>query len=477
MSRGDDSAGAMAYAPVARPLRYLPRDVGQASWSSPSDWGEIDAAFLEGTRLAVPAFPLELLSPFWRDWVRDTAQSADAPIDYVALSLLAAVAGLGGAGAVVRIGPRWAEPLVLWQALVGAASSGKSPAMAPVRALLATIEAERAGGDKSSASVISDTALAAVLDAVTDRPRGVIVWGEDSAEWLAGAADARRASWLQAWSARPTSLGARRVERFAVSLLLAQPADRLAELLAAEALAARFLFAWPTPPAHCPLDASKPARDADALAALRRIAARIGRPDDPLELLVDKRGLSALDAFLAGLSAELRDAALQEREGLETAWLGKGRGTVARLAGVLELLAWSELGPSGPPGHIGAEQMERAVRLWSEYFRGHAQALFHRTVVGERERQARQVVRWLRQHGQSDVSREDIRVEALRRSINASDAEQVLYRLRDAGIVQRVDYRVPSGGGRPPNRWWVHPALITNESAGNAGNARKLPPK
>ena len=34
----------------------------------------------------------------------------------------------------------------------------------------------------------------------------------------------------------------------------------------------------------------------------------------------------------------------QETEDLEMAWLGKGRGTVARLAGVLELLAWSALG-------------------------------------------------------------------------------------------------------------------------------------
>src|SRR4051812_20400998 len=119
MSHSDEANGAIADATIARSVRYLPRDVGHASSSSPSDWGEIDAAFLEGTRPAVPAFPLDLLSPLWRDWVRDTAHSTDAPVDYVALSLLAAVAGLGGGGAVVRIGPRWAEPLVLWQALVG----------------------------------------------------------------------------------------------------------------------------------------------------------------------------------------------------------------------------------------------------------------------------------------------------------------------------------------------------------------------
>lgn len=441
--------------------------------SSPDEWGEIDAAFLEGTRLSVPAFPLDLLSPFWRDWVRDSARAAGAPVDYVALSLLAAVAGLGGAGAVVRMAPRWAEPLVLWQALVGPPSSGKSPAMASVRELLGVIEAERAAGDTSSASVVTNTALAAVVDAVIANPRGVVVWGEDSAEWLAGAIDTRRTSWLHAWSAQPMSLGARHVERFAASLLLALPADRLPELLAAEALAGRFLFAWPTPPEHAPIGATEPARDADALAALRRIAGKVGRPHDPLELLVDQHGLAVLNDFLGGLSAKLREAAAQEREGLETAWLGKGRGTVARLAGVLELLAWSELGPSGPPGHLGAEQMERAVQLWSAYFRGHARALFHRTVVSERERQARQVVRWLRQQGRPDVSREDVRREALRRAVDSRDAEQVLYRLRDAGIVQRIHYQLPSSGGRPPNRWLVNPALITNESGGNGGNGRK----
>ena len=56
--------------------------------------------------------------------------------------MLAALAGLCGAGATVRITPVWSEPLVLWQAVVGV-SSGKV-----VRARLGAqaarlIEAER----------------------------------------------------------------------------------------------------------------------------------------------------------------------------------------------------------------------------------------------------------------------------------------------------------------------------------------------
>jgi hypothetical protein len=131
------------------------------------------------------------------------------------------------------------------------------------------------------------------------------------------------------------------------------------------------------------------------------------------------------------------------------------------------VLAWSELGPAGPPGQLGAEQIERGVRLWSEYFRPHAFALFHRLVPSESERRARRVVRWLRQSGLGEVSREQVRVEALRYSVNASDAEQVLYRLRDAGIVSKVDYHIPSRGGRPPNQWRVNPRLTTALSPGN----------
>jgi hypothetical protein len=81
-------------------------------------------------------------------------------------------------------------------------------------------------------------------------------------------------------------------------------------------------------------------------------------------------------------------------------------------------------------------------------------------VPSARDRQLRQIVRWLRQHRPEDVSREEIRCAALHHSVSASDAEQLLYCLRDAGIVQRIDYDSLSKG-RPPNRWWVNPALIT----------------
>ena len=109
----------------------------------PEDWPELDISILEDKRGAVPPFPLDLLAQPWRDWVSDTASSAGAPADYVMQAVLAALAGLCGAGVAVRITPVWSEPMVLWQAVVGESSSGKSSALASMRRLLGSIEAER----------------------------------------------------------------------------------------------------------------------------------------------------------------------------------------------------------------------------------------------------------------------------------------------------------------------------------------------
>lgn len=441
--------------------------------SSPPGWGEIDPALLDESRAPVPAFPLDLLPEFWRDWVDSTARSTDAPADYVAQSLLAAVVGLCGGGAVVRIGPRWSEPLVLWQALVGPSSSAKSPAMASVRDLLARLEAEKtADEDQPRTTIVTEATLSAVADAVAANPRGVVLWRDDLPDWLVRPVDAARTQWLQAWAAGSLSLGqgtgTRRIDRFAVSLLLAVSPERWSGLFTTgEDIASRFLFAWPQLPEHSPLAGRRPPRDDDALAALRRIARKARPPSVPLDLIVDERGLKALDIFLTGLQVELREV-----DGLEMAWLGKGRGTVARLAGVLELLNWSQSGATGAPGNLGSEEIERAVRLWSDYFRPHAMALFHRTAPSEGDRRVRRVVRWLRDRGLSEVSREQVRCEALARTVNAAGADSVLYRLQAAGIVSQVLYSTPAQG-RPPNRWLVNPRLATRASVGNTGNTGK----
>jgi hypothetical protein len=458
-----------------------------AAGQSEAGWPEMDVSILEEKRGAVPPFPLDLLAQPWRDWVSDTAASAGAPTDYVVQAVLAALAGLCGAGVAVRITPVWSEPLVLWLAVVGEPSSGKSSALASMRRLLGSIEAERRVHDdvrqeahaerakeagSSDAFVrsqvfVADTALETIAGVVSGNPRGVILWRDEPA-WLAQLGEAGndgsdRARWLEAWNAGSVTLKRRtdkpslQLERFPVSILATTPPNRLKEVLEEgdDGPAARFLYAWPGPQPYCPLANGKIALDDDALKMLRRISRLARTPDDPLVLSFDRRGVEAFDGFLAGLHADRR-----RTEGLEAAWLGKGRSTVARLAGALELLAWSGSDAPGLPGHIGREQVEAAAALWTGYFRPHARAVFDRAMPTTSEDRVRRVARWLKDSGATVVSREDIRCRALGRTVNAEAAQQVLYRLDFLGFVRPDRADDQAGPGRPARRWQVNPALV-----------------
>jgi hypothetical protein len=65
---------------------------------------------------------------------------AAAPTDYVVQALPAAVAGLAGLGVRACVEPSWSEPLVLWQGLVGASSTGKTPALDAIGRPLGAVE-------------------------------------------------------------------------------------------------------------------------------------------------------------------------------------------------------------------------------------------------------------------------------------------------------------------------------------------------
>ncbi len=140
--------------------------------------------------------------------------------------------------------------------------------------------------------------------------------------------------------------------------------------------------------------------------------------------------------------------------------MGKGSGTVARLAGILELLVWSRSDSSALPTHVGASAVQAVIELWHDYFRLHAAFVFERSGPDDLLRQARRVVHWLKVNHRGEVSREDIRCHALYRAVNARRADLVIARL-DAGNVLRLvrpqGLRQP---GRPAERSQVNPALF-----------------
>ena len=317
--------------------------------SRESEWSEPDLSILDNGRDAVPAVPLDLVPEPWRKWIADTASAAGAPQDYVLQTVLAGVAGVCGAGVRVRVTPAWTEPLVMWQAMVGEPSTGKSAALAPMRRLLGTIEQERCLHDEErcaahaeqakkgrddrpfvpSRVVMTDTGLEAVAETVSGNPRGVLLWRDLPKVWFGDdvADDRECAAWLEAWTAGAVTLERCRrppldLASFPVSILETMCPDSLktALLEGDKGLPTRFLYVWPGPQDYRALAALEPVRDDEVLDRLRRLSTLARTPDDPCELRVDERGVKALDSVLIDLHAARRSA-----EGTRGRMAGQGQ--------------------------------------------------------------------------------------------------------------------------------------------------------
>jgi hypothetical protein len=97
----------------------------------------------------------------------------------------------------------------------------------------------------------------------------------------------------------------------------------------------------------------------------------------------------------------------------------------------------------------------------------HAQAVLARAFPSDGERLMRQVPAWIRARGANQISREDVRREALGQALNAHQSLQVIQSLERAGFLRRaeVDY---AGNGRPTLRWDVNLAPIGGSLAETA---------
>src|SRR5918995_5231137 len=155
----------------------------------------------------------------------------------------------GYAVPAVRVTSTWQEPLILWQLSVGRVSSGRSPARASTRRMLATVEQE------TQAIVVDDAQVHRIDEVAATNARGALLWRDEAGDWftcLKAEDDRRRRLWLQSWSAG-SGAPAAVAESAAVSILGAVQPEQLGRLFRdAEDLAARYLYAWPHQPPFRP---------------------------------------------------------------------------------------------------------------------------------------------------------------------------------------------------------------------------------
>ena len=149
----------------------------------------------------------------------------------------------------------------------------------------------------------------------------------------------------------------------------------------------------------------------------------------------------------------------QAYDGREREWWAKGDTHVLRLAGTLSFFNWSRKGGSEPE-KIELEFVQSAVRLWRDYFWPHTRAALRQIGISDRHANARCILNWLRAQRKQEVSREDIRRDALGQRLNAQETDGVIASLENAGWLRNLRAKSGPQGGRPVRRWQVNPLLF-----------------
>jgi hypothetical protein len=346
----------------------------QREMSDANPWPEPDLRIVEDDRRPAPTLDDDALPGGWGEWIAKEAAARDCPRDYLAAALIGAASAWIGNSRHVAVNETWSEPPHLWLALIGAPSTGKTPALRPIIEACRAIE--RDAEPKWQAAMaeharLAESALArdeqwrtdvrtatksgqpapgrpagadapgepprprvVVMDATTEelqgllagQPHGLLYVRDELTGWFGnhdryGGNGGDRAFFLEAWNGSAYTVDRvkhrgqpMRILRAALGILGGMQPDRLREALggADDGLAARFAYIWPDPP---PI--SKLASEPDELMRGRRdrlveAAVRL----HGLQMFVDAAGepapgLLRLDRTVVALFDELRREAMQ----------------------------------------------------------------------------------------------------------------------------------------------------------------------
>ena len=503
-------------APNLIPLAEAERQEAEAQRQVPARWPAPDTSITsEGRRPAVP-LPLEVFGSTWARWITDTAEGCSAPIDYVAGALLAVASTAIGNSRRVSPWDGWAEPSILWIALVGAPSSGKSPATDPVLNLLKGVEFERSGKyadtlrqfetDKAAAKearaiweaevkqavkeqstppempasavepvcppmprlVLNDATPEAAALLLAGNPRGVLYHRDELSGWLGSfgrysGSEGERAFWIEAFGGRPYVVDRMkrgepiRVSALSLSVLGGIQPDRLASILLGgddDGLAARFLYFWPEP-----IPPKRPQRIGDnvmAEAAIRRLLNLDGD--------VGEQGLVAkvirFSARAADLFSEWRqENAVGEGRGMLGSHLGKLPGLICRLALVLEHLAWATTPGAAEPIEVSEVAALRAVVFVSEYIIPMADRVFGDAALPAVQRHAATLARRIRSERVGIINARHVRRAAWAGTRDQKEIVAAIHELIGAGWLRETRNRVGSHPGRARADYEVNPQI------------------
>jgi hypothetical protein len=251
-------------------------------------------------------------------------------------------------------------------------------------------------------------------------PKGLLIVRDELAGWFLGMTtynDAGRQFWLEAYGGRPYRVERQKnpqpinVPRLAVAVTGGTQPDKLADLFhdPDDGLLARVLWAWPDP---LPFRLGRVTPDAqfaiDSLDRVRGLDMAPGRaegePSQPVMVPVAAAALPMLESFARDMQNRQQQAG-----GLMRSAYGKARGSVLRLAVVVQHLRWCALpAASPPPREICEECLTAACDLVAGYFMPMAERVYGDAATLPAERNAATLARWILRTKQGEVYLRDM---------------------------------------------------------------------
>lgn len=488
-----------------------------------TEFHALDLAPLIGSKSQVPEFPAVAFGERWAKWITETAEAAGAPPAYVGCALIAASGALIGNARRVRAWAGWEEPSIIWMAIVGDPSAGKSPAMRPVLKLLEPIDREfverfgfvsaeheakvamaknardnwerlakeraKRGEDPPPfppEAVTPDPPVCSALrvdDATIEKlaaishvsPKGLMMGKDELAGLLAnlnrysGGND--RPHWLEAYNGderridRQKSAKPLLIPRWSIGILGGIQPDPFANLMARsgenDGLTSRFLYSWPDPiPPKRPGKKLPWGNDA-ATAAVKRLFGLS---------LVRASGTDTLEPHVVPLSADAAEAFqewrerhdLERVEGLaKDAW-GKMPGQALRLALTIELMKWSMVTPETvEPAEISSTSLNAAIEMLDEFFKPMAKRVFGIAAQPADLSAAAALARWIAKEKPKRFNAVSLRQGKGCPSFvrDARTMDQACALLVEAGWLRDDGTRAGGGKGRSSKDFKINPAL------------------
>jgi hypothetical protein len=503
---------------LTQPHVDLPNREGhqrQPATTDSHNWEDPDGSILDDRRGELPEFPLNVLSPNIQALVRRTAKGAGVTPAHVAVPMIGIVSSLIGIARRIETTSSWRQPMTCWTTVVGFSGTGKTPGLNVSKRCVKQVERNNKNNDdakrrdyetkKESASAarakwekavkeaieaglaappmpveatdpgkyiqsklyISDGTIERLGELLQTRPQGILFLRDELSGLFTNmsrySSGQDNEFWLEAWNG--DSFNVERMGRVThVDYLLIgiaggmQP-DKLVKSFEGDhdGMYARVLFAWPSEPG-CPVLSNEALEiEPEIQNAISRID-KLGELTAEGGLVIHNIPLNTEAATEFAQFLQFAHRGKDAFEGREREWWAKMSAHALRLSGVLTYLPWSiEGGPE--PTAINKDAVSSAIILVRDYFWPHARACLRQIGLTERHTNARRVLRWLKANHKTEVSREDVRRDALSQRLDANETTELLTSLSNSGwLRERVGQSGPQVG-KPPRRWLVNPNL------------------